>query len=278
MLAAPTLVTALVFVAHVCGRAIAAINTARLAILLIVALPVVATATSFSLTIVRAGLVVMRLLVAASSALLIVAALTAAATALPHLIIRVALVVPLLLIALLASATAATTTSLRLLRLVLVLVILVVFALVHALMVEVLIVAVVLLAVHPIVLVSTPSAAAASPTPLTAAIAAVAFDLLLVPILFVWCTAPLLVLLAVRWIGNALVDALLLVGAISPTLTMVPVIVFLLLTLALYVAALSFIVVFVRRCNAVGFLKRAAGELDHFKAFRRLVGDHAMRG
>ena len=83
ILPASALVTALVFVAHVCGGAVAAVNTTCLAILLIVALPVVAAAASFPARIFCAGLrpilIVIRLLVAAASALPIVALTTATA-------------------------------------------------------------------------------------------------------------------------------------------------------------------------------------------------------
>ena len=250
ILPASALVTALVFVAHVCSGAVAAVNTTCLAILLIVAF-VVAAAASFPPRIFSVGLrpvlIVIRLLVAAASALPIVALTTATAT-LSILIIRVLVVVPLLLIALLAPATAAST-SLRLLGLILVLVVLVVVAFIHApvVLVEVLIFAL-KLAIHPLlVVVSTTSTAACSPLATVAAIAALL--LLFVPILVV-CAA--LLLLAVRWIGDTLVDAFLLVPAISSTAatillsttfrgTAILVIVHLLFTLALDVVVLSFV-------------------------------------
>ena len=253
ILPASALVTALVFVAHVCSGAVTAVNTTRLAILLIVAF-VVAAAASFPPRIfsvsLRPVLIVIRLLVAATSALPIVALTTAttATATLSILIIRVLVVEPLLLIALLAPATAAST-SLRLLGLILVLVVLVVVAFIHApvVLVEVWIFALIL-AIHPLlVVVSTTSTAACSPLATVAAIAALL--LLFVPVLVV-CDA--LLLLTVRWIGDALVDAFLLVPAISSTTaaillsttfrgTAILVIVHLLFTLALDVVVLSFV-------------------------------------
>ena len=146
-------------------------------------------------------------------------------------------------------------------------------------MVEVLIIAVIL-TVPPLLVISTTSAAACSPLTIVAAIATLL--LLLVPVLVVSAT---LLLLAVRWIGNALVDAFLLVTAISPTTAAILlsatfrgatilVIVHLLFTLALHVIVLSFAL----RSHAVSLLKRASRELDHFKTILRLVGDHTMRG
>ena len=145
-------------------------------------------------------------------------------------------------------------------------------------MVEVLIIAVIL-AVPPLLVISTTSAAACSPLTIVAAIATLL--LLLVPVLVVSAT---LLLLAVRWIGNALVDAFLLVTAISPTTAAILlsatfrgatilVIVHLLFTLALHV-----VLSFALRSHAVSLLQRAARELDHFKTILRLEGDHTMRG
>ena len=134
-------------------------------------------------------------------------------------------------------------------------------------MVKVFIIAVVL-AVHPLLVVSTTCAAAS--TPLLAIIAnKAALLLLLVPVLVFVSIA--LILLAVRWIGNAVVDAFLLVGAISSATasillsatfrgTTILVLANLLFTLALDVAILWL-------NHAVGLLKRAAREFYHFKTF-----------